>query len=296
MTRTFKVWDVSTSAFFANISSITNASGTPLPEHGSVFVTTTGPSGTVGADSTPTDMFLWKYTLHPVSAVVFIAVAHYTNDPRQAPNGQDYRSTAQYAMVNIPYARRIPNIVAGMSGSSLLALSEAVLPYRMPIQRIAQTVTIQRSLRPIAESAARDEASKIHNVPGVGYAKFETMDISLRSPQWIDLRYNWTWEQGIKAVFDDSDGQYGVLTQLGSTDTGYPINDAAIYPKGWMQAVDARLGTASRHVLFPYHTIEMTFVSAAGVRTPLWVSRLPYVVNPNGASSLVGAEKFEWNI
>lgn len=287
LSRTFKVWDVSTTAFWQSPTSITNASGQSLPPIGSSLGTVSGPSPVI-PDGAHVQLRLYKYSLQPVSAVLFIVIAHYSNDQRLIPLGQQYRGNQQYSLVNIPFVQTIPVIRAGQtpqaSGTLPVAWRETSIALPLYKHRISQTVSVLRKARASAEQSSLGQVGRLHNLPQWGWARYEGMDISLRSPQAMDVTYHWDWEAGIGMLWL----YRGVRTDPPDT----PIK--SIYPNGTTPLMPELGGDT--WLLPPYHTIEMIMQQVGNARRPVWYWRTQTDIALNGFLALYGYSNFEWNV
>lgn len=297
--RVFKVWGAQPSVIYTDPTSVPNADPNnpfvpTLPDFGDVLSSSiTGPGGVTG--STPqnpghgvaTSLFLYRYTTQAISPVLFYAIAHYTNDPNAAPFGLGYTSVEQFSLVNIPYVRKAYIIRAGAASGTTYTLVRDTKPEPMGVKKIKQEVLSYRKDRATIEAVITAQTGRIHDLPTIGFSRFDGGDVRMHSPQWLACTYNWTWEQGV--------------TTVGQQQRTEPITASvqAIYPVG-RESLDPRMGGDSIRVLHPFHTIDLqkTFdIQAAGValEVPIWVYRLPYMVDPNGWQSLVDSTYFEWS-
>jgi hypothetical protein len=298
VSRVFSVDWINPTVFFGNIAAIPARSGSGhLPDYGHVLQVVSGP-GSAG-DGTPTDVKLYHYALQRVSAVMFKAIARYTNDPRMAPLGQEYAVHQLTATVPIPYVREIQVVVAGISGPSATPFTVGYEPQEisipMKMQRITQSVVIRRNRRKDAEATAIIAGGQLHKIDGK-IVRFEGVDFRLRGPQWLEARYSWSWEAGIS--YADFYAHPVVVKNEGGND----MPNAEIYPSGIVSALPV-IGVDGNAlwIVPPYYTIRLQFnanaaVSAVTPREPQWAWRCPYALYPNGWQSLLGSENFEWNI
>lgn len=302
-TRTFQVMGVTPATFWGAFQFIPNLStGQPgLPAYGDEFLSTTGPVFQGTEPGVSVKCVMYEYTLQPVSAVLFIAVAHYTNDPRRTPLGVNYTSTQQLTFVPIPVVRQVPIIAAGASSGStvpVFAYEELVYQAPMQVERISHTVSLQRTRLKVIETAIEQQAGVLHKLPIKNYScKFEGGDITMRGPQWLDVRYHWTYESGVTRydandwgrAFDTNDAPSGSLIRLIP-----PPNRESINP------LETNTG-AEKFILPPYHTIELGWevVDDVDLRKPLWFYRIPLRLGAGSFNptwqGLPGSEKFIWN-
>lgn len=296
--RVFKVWDINPRLFFGKISNITHYQNTSvtMPDIGSVLTNVNGPYGLFGNDSgtgVTTPLRLVRYTLRPMSPIVFEAIAHYSNDPREAPLGQAYRNAAEFTVVNIPFLRYVPGLLLGVTGSTgqYVAIEDSIgVP--MPTRRLSQTVTIKRSELKQAEANADGMVSHLHELREGLVCRFEGYDTTLRSPQWVDISYNWIWEKGVlRSDFGLTAYDWGDLTDPGGSG---PIQPS--YPTGIAPLFNL-LGTAP-YIVPPYHTITMNTWQPAGVprKVAFWQYRCVHSPQPEEWRSLLGFENFEWRV
>lgn len=301
ITREFKCWDVNPRVIFTNPTSIMDLAGQQsMPDIGSVLQVVNGPRGLFGQDGdlgVKTNLRLIRYTCQPVSNLVFVAVAHYSNDPREAPLGQDYRTTGQFSIVNIPYVKRIPGYLAGAAPgttpSQMFVTVEDALGVPMATKRHAQKVTIKRKDLKKAEQAADGMVNHLHEVMENYICRFEGYDVNLRSPQWCDITYNWIWEAGILSQSEFS------LKGFDMGDAGGPNPPAPytnVFPTG-IRPLYAALGT-SIWVLPKYHTVRMSFLSLPGsvIKQPYWEYRCPHTLALEEWRNLYGFDNFEWRL
>lgn len=308
LTRTFKVWgSVAPQTFLADPTVVLNSSGVGMPQYGSVFATTNGPSPVVPADanSVVAPLRLYEYTLQPDSPPgpdIFVAVAHYTNDPTRVPIGQHFHAQQLSTLVPIPFVRTVTVITGGgvATGGSISYL-ESVVQMPMAMQRISQTVSLLRSKIGVVQQSIAQHANELHNLPTIAgggvYSRFDGADIRMRGVQWIDVTYNWTWEQGVVELARDF--ALTVVDEEGDVVTGVL---SAIYPPQIVPLYNAFVGPAGPpFVLPPFHTIEMHWTTPVqgGEPVPVWQYTLPYPVRSDlgGNTSwraLPGSNLFVW--
>lgn len=300
VSRHFSVWGVEPSTIYLNPSSVTDG-GTPpqkLPAYGHVLTTTTG---TLGENGVPVQLRLHRYTVSPEGGSVFHVRAEYSNDLSLVPLGTRYVSQSQYSLVAVPYVRWIPTILTGANpnGPPVAPLEDSE-NYAMPCKRISQTVTIRRKQRKNAESISAAVAGRLMDLATHGWCKYEGMDVRSRGTQYLDVTYNWYQELGIK-----------FQTQGTSIDTGNAssptrsvlVAQAEAYPPGAKPAYH-ELGEEVWFVP-PYHSVRLRMIfSPPAVPNPdnptsglvaAWIYRCTLGFNNTG-KSLLGSEKFEWNV
>lgn len=300
-TRVFKVWGGPAPLVVAKTPQdiqrdpmATPPDQTALPPHGHILDTAVRVPGVNNDTNTgvPTKLTLHAYTIQPISAVIFNAVAHYSNDPKLSPLGSHYQSSGAFSLVPIPYVR-IVTVVAQGSTPGGIGYVESALNLPMSVNQISQTVTLPRNQRRFVEAYQSQKAGRVlHNLPQHGWCRFDAAAISLRGPQYIDVTYSWTWESGI----DELD----VSKMVADESVGNPTDAAAtlaaqLFPRGSKPA-DPILGTV-RRLLPPYHTIEMVFpITGANVKFPSWIYRLTTYPDTGGYAALQGQDRFEWSI
>lgn len=290
VSRTFRVWGVDPKVIFTNPASVPFKSGLgTLPDFGHRIATVVGngPNGT--SDGVQTSVVLYKYTCSPISSVIFAATAHYSNDQRNVPLASGFSSHAQTTQVSIPYIRTMVVVSRGSSSSATPTFIESSFAFPMPTCRYTQTVAIKRRDRAAAVGVASTEVGNLHLIPDVGWSRFEGMDIRSRGPQWLDVQYNWEWEEG---VFDiehaarSFDATNGDTINLSST--------AFLFPQKQRPLNDA-LGE-SEMILPPYHTIETVYQVQGLPIKPVFLYRLRNKISSSGIGSLVGSDRFEWTL
>lgn len=305
--RTFKVWGVSPATFWKAKTSIPHrdANATPsvadrMPDYGHVFTTTRNPFGVEDTDGVLLDVVLYDFQARQESAITFYVDAIYTNDPRAAPLGQNYTSTQQITLAPIPFVREIQVVTEGQSGTSSttpISYDEAVYSAPMAVERISHTVSVKRSQLRDVERAVEQQAGTLHTIPVKRYAcRFEGADINMRGPQWLDVRYHWTWESGVpahgesmwtKALYENGSAPQGAVTFRAPPNTTSSI-------------VGMNTGS-TKFLLPPFHTIDMGWDIHGSdlIRQPVWYYRLN--LKEPGAGSFVpgwqglpGAQNFIW--
>lgn len=301
LTRTFKVWGVEPMSFFANIADIPNANAnatppdnTRMPKYGDVMATPDGPRDLLNGQGVFTSLQLMDYILQPVSAIMFMAVARYTNDPKRSTLGQNYTCQQLSSLVPIPYVRAVPCLSAPTGYS----YTESTINAAMGLRRVSQTVTMPRSQIKAVNLAAGRLVNQLHDLDGNKWPyKFEGYDMRMRGVQWVDIVYHWTWESGVKMLA--LEGRQKVRNSLNAE----VATVQATYPPLTASLSDyiVSSGTPNRptdSILHPFHTIEMLWTLANSdtyPRTPCWLYRMPFVDNvPLGFRSLPGAERFEF--
>lgn len=304
MTRTFKVWQVSPVAFLADPTTVAHrdAYATPpvadkMPQWGSEITAVSGPNPILAPSGERVgialSVTLYKWTLQPVSAVLFIAIAHYSNDPRIAPIGSTYAQHSQYQIVDIPIVRKMFILSTGSSTqNSPFAWVESTVPAYRPIRRISQTVCIRRGLRKSVEQVVDQNAGKIvqlRNLPG--YVRFEGADMRSRGAQWLDVTYNFTQEILVKEFADLISPDENHRNQLAQARESY------LFPPG---ARYASSQTAGEVFFLPaYHTVELIYLLPGNNADPqpMWIYRLKGAFpEPGQYLSLPGEAWFEWNV
>lgn len=306
LVRMFKVWQVTPQAFWGRIANIPEnpppggtQSGRKMPLGGDVLLKTKGLLTQHGASGenvgVETSVTLYKYTLRASSPVDFIAIAHYSNDPRLAPMGSVYAEHSQYSIVDIPIVRLVPQIASGAAGGTtpIYAPVESTVAAYLPCKRIAQTVSLPRSIRSKLNSLEEENGGKIVNIAKLGIVRFEGIDKRTRGPQFLDVTYNFTKEIGIKS-WDDI-----ITVDVDHADMLQTVKNSYRIPKGAKPSFV--LGSGEVYFLPPYQTIELMYVvnvvSGQNIKTPMWVYRAKGKPPQSGQYfKLPGEEMFEWNI
>lgn len=308
-TRTFKVWDISTDTFWGDPSAIGNDPNAPtayLPAVGSVFVSVNGPNPLIPKSGdgagVSTNAQLTHYSLSPISPVIYTAIAHYSNDPAIVPLGQSFRAQQLSTLAPMPFVRTVDTITGGAATTDgAVSYIESVVQVPMACQRISQSVSLRRPQIKDVQQAIAVHANELHTLPvisgGNAYSRFDGADIHMRGAQWIDVTYNWTWEQGVvefapnnkQTVVDDQGHVVSVTTAI------YPPQISPLY------AQFVGPGGSQKYILPPYHTVEMFLIQPSeGVFDPVWQYRLPYRVVPDlgsnnlGWAALPGSKSFIW--
>lgn len=297
--RRFKVWNETPQQIYKDPTVIVHrdAYATPpnaskMPSYNDVIDNdVSGPTYPQSGRRLLTWLRLWQYTVEPIAPNIFMATAHYTNDPRAAPMGLDYTAVEQFRIVEIPYVRRVGIVSSGSSSGSATSYIPASIGLPMPTGKIKQTVLVDRVLRGAVESAGRREAGKIHFFNNVDFGRFDGVDIRLHGAQWVECTYNWTWEDGIDYALAES----RTYTH-GADPTKHPAVNA-IYPVGTRPLDPAFDVFNTVRLLPPFHTIELQYSAVVdGIQPPMWVWRFPYQVNDDGWTRLPGSERFEWSL
>lgn len=317
-TRTFAIINGNPRNFFAptigsphpflTIPKYGVGTGTPtiqpdfLPDYGHIFKVGSGPAALVNSSTDSTravdqPVFLHAYTLSPHSAVLFYAVAHYTNDPRMSPLGQSYHTSEQQSFVGIPYTRQDPIVVQVVSGSSIKSsVSERVHSQPMSVDTITHTIVVPRTSEETVKARSRDQAIQraIHELPWHGPCAYLGCDTQMQGVQWMSVTYRWQWQAGIVNMSSVQPKSY----RADGSDAG-PIL-VEIPPQQ-----DSLIPALAPHpmVLPPFHTLEMRtgrFTAGGGGVTietlaTVWDLRCPYKYIGNGWRALMGSEKFIWN-
>ena len=302
--RTFTVWGVTPQTFWLAYRSIPCADtahpANQMPEYGDTMIVTNGPTfpGTEQGTGVPITVYMHEYTMQPISAVAFRVVAHYTNDPRQTPNGIGYTSTQQLTFVPIPYVRELIVVAAGTSsGTAAIAYDEAVYQAPMSMERITHSVSLPRSQLKAVETAISQQAGGLHQLPIKQWAcKFEGGDVTLQGVQRLDVRYHWTWEGGVPPY---TVAMWGTALDEHGSPAGADIRQ--ITPPN-QPASSVIAGTNGQTFLVPpYTTIEMAWDHAGSVyeKKPIWLYRVPLLLGSGSFNptwmGLPGSEKFIWN-
>jgi hypothetical protein len=298
VSRTFSVDWINPTVFFGNIAAIPARSGSAhLPDYGHVLQVVSGPGAS--GDGVTTDVKLYHYALQRVSAVMFRAIARYTNDPRMAPLGQEYAVHQQIAAVSVPYVRKIQVITSGVTNTASTALTigyepdEISIPMKM--ERITQSVVIRRNRRKDAEANSIIAGGQLHNIDGK-VVRYDGVDFRLRGPQWLEARYSWSWESGISY----SDFYSHAVIVRDENDVNQ--DNAGVYPPGIVSALPVPGTTGdSLWIVPPYYSLRLQFnatpvITSQTPRAPQWAWRCPYSYYPNGWQSLLGSTNFEWNV
>ena len=316
ITRTFKVWGVNPVTFFSTIRDIPHrdANATPpnnsrLPDYGDVLTTPDGPRSLLNGAGVFTSTELIEYILRPESAVSFLAIARYTNDPRRATQGQNYNCQQLTSLVPIPYVRVVPVLVSNGGGS--FSATESSINQPMALRRTSQTVTVPRSSLASVHQAAAKQVNCLHDLDRNRWPhKFEGYDVRMRGAQRFEVTYHWTWESGIKVLALDGrqkirDTNNSDVSTPGTGNPGPSAGVSAIYPPLTASLSDYIVSSGSPQrptdsILAPFHTIEMlwTNVPFGGgllTKTPVWLYRMPFVdTQPTGHRDLPGSERFEF--
>lgn len=304
LTRTFRVWGISPAQFIGDPTLIDHRDvrATPpvadkMPQYGSVLRTVSGPNPILASNGErvgiATDVVLFKWTMRPVSAVLFEAVAHYSNDPKLAPMGASYSQHSQYSIVEVPIVRKIQLIAAGqtVTTTSPWAWVESSLPAYMPVKRISQTVCILRNDRKRVEDVVDWNAGKLVYLRNLNYlVRFEGADIRSRGAQWLDVTYNFTHEMGVRNFSDLVTIDQAHLAQLQQAKQSYLI------PTGGKMAFP---GALEVYFLPPYHSIELVYLLPGNTTDPqpAWIYRAKGAApQPHSYLSLPGEANFEWNL
>lgn len=313
--RTFKVWGVNPQVFHKTLHTIYQngsppAQPVPLPGYGDKqeiddpdpnlsalrpFLQSTEGGSAVQAGAIA---ILHDWILSPIDAVMFLATAHYSNDPHLTPHGAQYHAVQQQAMVTIPYARSMP-IAFGTGAGSSIGYVEAAFQLPMTIESISHTVAVPVSYLPFIETAIASMTNHIHNLPTIGFAAFLGIDVRMRGVQWLDVTYNWQWQAGVKDLTPGAAAKfYGADGGAGATPILAPLLPGPIPPLNGLMGT----GTASQMILPPYHTMEMMWCISPDTGTgaaaiPQWQYRMPYTLTAatkDEWKSLYGSSKFLW--
>lgn len=303
VTRTFKVWGVTPVQCLADPTLIPHrdANATPpvadkMPQWGTAWTTTAGPNPILSPGGErvgiSVDVVLVRWSLRPVSAVLFETVAHYTNDPRIAPMGSSYAEHSQYAIVNVPIVRKVLLIGSQQTNTSTAPFSwtESAISAYMPVRRISQTVCVIRNLRKSVQDTVTWNGGKLVYVRnGPGLMRSEGADIRSRGAQWLDVTYNFTQEIGVRSYAD-----------LVSIDAGHQ-NDLNEAKKSYLLPPGAKMAfpySTETYFLPPYHTVELVYIWPGNTvdPRPVWIYRAKGAApEPGNYLSLPGEDRFEWN-
>lgn len=269
-----------------------------LPDYGHVMNVGAGPSFVGTSDGgnglMPVSCFLHDYQLRP-GAAHFDAIAYYTNDMRISPLGVSFSSGCQQSMVSIPYARRVP-LVFGEGVEIKYGFSESYFQTPMEVESISHTVHEPRSQLKFIENAIEQHAKQLHLLPfHPDPVAFLGADIRMQGPQWLEVSYQWQWQQGVFEVSSASPKTYGYSAINNGVGGGYQA-----FPNANM-IVPGRISPllnfgAGPYTLPPYHTVDMRFEVAVNGNelTPRWYYQCPFEYVPQGWQGLVGSSKFIW--
>lgn len=310
-TRTFRVWGVAPSAFWDVITSIPHrdANATPpvgdkMPDYGHAIRKHSTPSAFQGAggegNATSTEVVLLAYRMRPISAIMFEAIAEYTNDPRAAPLGQGLQIHEMRSMVPIPYAKRIPVLPMGKDPQSVIDYTygyvDAIQSVPMSVQQIGHTVAVQRGALTQTVQSVLQHTNELHTLPMMAVpCILEGADIRLRGVDWLDVTYRWQYQQGI---LDHSPTATQQRYSFGGDNGAWSVdnstaNSVKAFPERVLPLV-VDIGTL-KMLLPPYHTIEMLYRQTGIYRVPVW----SYACVAKGGHtqdwrSLPGSEHFIW--